>query len=395
VHWKRSWPALRNSASRLPLPRLPQPRHYPQPPPVSRLQPPVSSLVPIESVPLGSRIGTKNPQSWDYDDSLPEPDSYSWSKIELTITRDDGVVIDVELLRPDQWILDNDVFVGSEIPIHVAELDVHGTATVTALSACPGLAAGDGEVVTGRFVTRQVAETIRITLTDGTLLEGTPVHPIWSVDREDFIPLSDLQPGERLQTAAGPQAIATIETRHLPVPVYNIEVRGQHVYEVTDAGILVHNAKTCVFMGGEEYNAGWDRAFGTIRDSNGFLRRSNGRFASDGGGSTLSRPALRAETQRSIEANAKRNSIGQFVDADGNALTNWHYGHKKGYENRRILAAAEQLKLTQQQLNEYVNARASHFQIEDAARNLSHADELAGRDNLAPILRDMRRFFEL
>lgn len=50
-----------------------------------------TGLIPIESVPLGSRIGTKNPQVWDYDDSLPEPDSYSWSKIELTITRDDGV----------------------------------------------------------------------------------------------------------------------------------------------------------------------------------------------------------------------------------------------------------------------------------------------------------------
>ena len=156
------------------------------------------------------------------------------------------MVVDVQLLRPDQWILENNVFVGSAIPIHIEELDVHGTATVDALSACPDLAFGGGECVTGRFVTRQVAETVRITLADGTQLEGTPVHPIWSVDRNDFVELSELSVGERLQTASGPLAIASIETRRVPVPVYNIEVRGQHVYQVTDVGILVHNAQPCL-----------------------------------------------------------------------------------------------------------------------------------------------------
>ena len=212
----------------------------------SSLQPPASALLPIEQVPLGSRIGALNPQTWDYDDSLPDPDRNPWSKIDLTITRDDGVVVDVQLLRPDQWILENNVFVGSAIPIHIEELDVHGTATVDALSACPDLAFGGGECVTGRFVTRQVAETVRITLADGTQLEGTPVHPIWSVDRNDFVELSELSVGERLQTASGPLAIASIETRRVPVPVYNIEVRGQHVYQVTDVGILVHNAQPCL-----------------------------------------------------------------------------------------------------------------------------------------------------
>ncbi len=92
--------------------------------------------VAIEDVPFGSRIGTVNPQSGDYDD--PTPDHHSWSKIDLTITREDGVVVDVELLRPDQWILDNDLFVGSEIPIHIEELEVHRTATVkTRLVLCP------------------------------------------------------------------------------------------------------------------------------------------------------------------------------------------------------------------------------------------------------------------
>jgi len=198
--------------------------------------------LPIEKVPLGARVTTTNPNSWDYDDSFPDPDRYSWSKIDLTVHREDGAVVDIQLLRPDQWILDHDLHVGSELPIHIEELEIDGNASVTALNACPDLADGDGEVITGRFVTRQVAETIKITLMDGTELEGTPVHPVWSIDRGDFVVMSELVEGERLQTRQGPLAIRSIELHNTPVPVYNIEVRGVHVYEVTGVGILVHNA---------------------------------------------------------------------------------------------------------------------------------------------------------
>ncbi len=31
-----------------------------------------------------------NPQTWDDDDSLPDPDRNAWPKVDLTITRDDG-----------------------------------------------------------------------------------------------------------------------------------------------------------------------------------------------------------------------------------------------------------------------------------------------------------------
>jgi hypothetical protein len=83
------------------------------------------------------------------------------------------------------------------------------------------------------------------------------------------------------------------------------------------------------------------------------------------------------------------------VDSRGNVLTDWHYGHIRGHENRRILAAADELGLSQSQLNDYVNARPQFFQVEDAARNLSHAGELPGKNQLGPILRDMRNHFGL
>jgi hypothetical protein len=34
-------------------------------------------------------------------------------------------------------------------------------------------------------------------------LEGTPIHPIWSVDRNDWVPLGELTEGETLQAASG------------------------------------------------------------------------------------------------------------------------------------------------------------------------------------------------
>lgn len=203
------------------------------------------SIIPIEAVPLGARVGTKNPEAYDYDHSLPEVDRNSWSRISLVFYRDDGGIVDAELLRPDQWILDRGVYIGSRLPIHFEELEVHGYAEVINLSPCPEIAEGDGEVVIGRFRTRQVAKTIRVTMLDGTVLEGTPVHPIWSVDREAFIEMSQLLQGERLQTNVGPSPIDRIQIHNQPVPVYNIEVFGEHVYEVTDIGILVHNSEPC------------------------------------------------------------------------------------------------------------------------------------------------------
>lgn len=134
----------------------------------------------------------------------------------------------------------------------------------------------------------------------------------------------------------------------------------------------------------------------TIVDANGYLRATDGRFASTGvEGSQLHRPSLRAPTIRQIEANARKNNAGQFIDDNNRVIDTPQYGHIRGSENRRIIAAADELGLTQRQLNDYVNARPQHFQIEEKSINLSHVNELPGNDQLDSLLRDMTRFFEL
>ncbi|HTF95531.1 MAG TPA: RHS repeat-associated core domain-containing protein [Cellvibrio sp.] len=136
---------------------------------------------------------------------------------------------------------------------------------------------------------------------------------------------------------------------------------------------------------------------GGTRDSNGVMRTNDGRFAIDETvvRTELQRPSLRSQTKKDIQASAPKNSTGKFVDQNGNVINEIHYGHIAGHENRRILAAADQLGLTQAQLNDYVNARPQFFKIEEAKKNLSHADELPGRDNFDHIVIDMEDFFDM
>ena len=74
-------------------------------------------------------------------------------------------------------------------------------------------------------------------------VEGTLIHPIWSVDRNDWVSISDLERGERLQGAEGILYVESIDLVRRNVSVYNIEVHGEHVYQVGELGLLVHN--TC------------------------------------------------------------------------------------------------------------------------------------------------------
>jgi hypothetical protein len=110
-------------------------------------------------------------------------------------------------------------------------------------------------------------------------------------------------------------------------------------------------------------------------------------------GEPLNRPGLGEETKAAIEANAPTNEHGQFVDSEGNVIQEPDYGHTYGHENRRIIAAAEELGLTQEQLNHYVNSRPEFFQIEEHSVNISHANEMPGLEPYDHIVADMEAFF--
>jgi len=56
-------------------------------------------------------------------------------------------------------------------------------------------------VITGRFVTRSAGNVALLSLANGTEIRATDVHPVWSVDREDWVAAGDLEPGELVNTS--------------------------------------------------------------------------------------------------------------------------------------------------------------------------------------------------
>jgi hypothetical protein len=196
-------------------------------------------IVPIENIALGQRVPSRNPVGFAGD--LPDLDYNEWKVIRLEVEHQNGSIVDVEWLRSEDWIERNGLRVGAEIDLRFTEIAVHASGRVVSIVDGPEVVAGDGAVVIGRFVTRQGSNLVRLTLEDGTELVGTANHPIWSPVDWDWRGMGKFKQGEYVQTRLGLMAVASIEALPGRQPVYNIEVHGESVYEVTELGILVHN----------------------------------------------------------------------------------------------------------------------------------------------------------
>jgi hypothetical protein len=96
----------------------------------------------------------------------------------------------------------------------------------------------------------------------------------------------------------------------------------------------------------------------------------------------LDRPSLREPTKKAIEDAAKKAPDGRFLDANtGQPIDGpYHYGHKYGFEHRRLALEAQKRGMSQAQFNDWVNSHPEWFQIESEASNLSHQYEKPGID---------------
>ncbi len=186
-------------------------------------------------------LSTESPPE-EFDDSFAEPVQSEWARVSFLIVRNDLSVVEAEFVRPRAWIESLGLVKGARLDLAVPELGIDGLAEVTAVRDCPAIAEGEGRVVTGRFVTRDVANVVRITLASGSEIRATDVHPVWSIDREDWVPAGKLVPSELVDTLTGPVAVASVEPLDRHPAVYNLEVHGEHVYRIAVDGVLVHNA---------------------------------------------------------------------------------------------------------------------------------------------------------
>ena len=89
------------------------------------------------------------------------------------------------------------------LPLNLPELEVSGLALVTAIDDCPPIACGEVSIVTARFVTREVhvVASVDVLGADGSFetITGATIHPVWSVDRQEWVPLAELAQGDRLR----------------------------------------------------------------------------------------------------------------------------------------------------------------------------------------------------
>ena len=168
----------------------------------------------------------------------PPRDSDSVGLTPLRPVYRDLLELEAELERFGHHLL------GIKVELSLPEMGAVGAAYVRDLKPCPPIASGDGQIVTATFAhppSRQVldarfeGESEPIGVTDN--------HLFWSEDRNDFVPIGQMSPGERVRTVFGEtKRLVSVLPRPGPQTVYNLEVYGEHVYFVGSTGILAHNS---------------------------------------------------------------------------------------------------------------------------------------------------------
>lgn len=228
----------------------------------------------IDDLRVGQRVLAVNPERRDRSAAESEFDPVDWRLMRLVMDKPDGGRLEVELLRPRDWLAVHalelliqeqgklpparpviadardarlyQALLGQTIHLDLPEMGAAGPALVEAILACPSIEAAthaDRRVITGRFQ-HSAGNVIDLHIAGEPRLIGvTDNHPFWSEDRKAFVPAGELRTGERLrkvdQTLT--KVVRITPRTGPPKPVYNLEIDGEHVYFVGASGVLAHN----------------------------------------------------------------------------------------------------------------------------------------------------------
>src|SRR5437870_1771451 len=110
------------------------------------------------------------------------------------------------------------------------ELGLDGPAEVTLVETFAPITPGKGRVVTGTFA-HESADVLDLYLEGlDAPLGVTANHPLWSDDRQSFVPADRLHIGEQLRPIAGHSRVQSMQPRPGKSRVYILEVNVEHVY---------------------------------------------------------------------------------------------------------------------------------------------------------------------
>ncbi len=206
-------------------------------------QQPALKTTPIRDLRTGMRVIGDNPELADQQiDPLQITDRSRWRNVRLEMSKANGSLLKIMLLRPVEWLDFQEAEVGSIIELDLPELGVAGPAQVLAIEPCPDIEPGNRPLITGTFE-HTAANVIDLKVeSEPTPIGTTDNHPFWSEHRHKFVEAGQLKVGEALRLADGRTSrVTSIIPRAGPETVYNLEVSGQHVYHVGNSGVLVHN----------------------------------------------------------------------------------------------------------------------------------------------------------
>jgi hypothetical protein len=199
------------------------------------------SLIPIEQLRCGRRVLTPQGSGKDSQSTEVNPETWRLYRLQLKDARTGWDVFAIELLRPAEWLESHLSKSRGEAWIEIDELQVVGWAKLIEVFPCPEIEAGPGRVVTATV--HHANDDVRLLrLSGGTSLEVTGNHRLFSADRNLWVPVKELRPGEALrrqETTASVESVSELPGR---ITVYNLEVEQEHCYFVGNDRILAHNA---------------------------------------------------------------------------------------------------------------------------------------------------------
>jgi hypothetical protein len=168
-----------------------------------------------------------------------------WRYLDLSLTKPDGSTAKLQLARPMWWIESAGAKPGATFDLSLLEAGIEGKALVLAVRPCDADSReGDSKygLVIGT-IEHQNAVVFTLTFDNDTAhsLGVTATHPIYSLDRDDFAPAGDLKLRERVLTLGGELTLTSKVEQPNRQTVYNLEVHRDHVYHVSQDGILAHN----------------------------------------------------------------------------------------------------------------------------------------------------------
>ncbi len=237
---------------------------------------------PIERLETGMRVLAENPELIGPHQPDSEVNPETWRRICLQLDKADGSCLDIELLRPREWIVEQaflqvqpdgtnhlpidkistmplalaggdllagELLLGKSIHLDLPEFGATGPARVVSLRPCPPLEIArhaGRRLITGTF-RHSAGNVVDLTIASQSGIDHvgtTDNHPFWSSDRDSFVPAGKLRSGEHLRQADGTlaQLIRITPRTGPPTPVFNLEIDAEHAYFVGKDGLLVHNS---------------------------------------------------------------------------------------------------------------------------------------------------------